>query len=345
MLGNVEADLHLDDLSDFSNIADNLKKMRLFRHIEHSSQSHIVNEIRKSIQGKKLTPPMPDMWKFEHEGEYSDIYFGHDMYPNKMYYYHLVDKGQRPQVHILDEGMATYYKDIITVATNDFIDHRKYKNHKYIENVVEQMLFEPQYYCLKNTSWGITRIPPIDQQTEKLIFELYGKPEFSIFQEKYIYLAAGGYEDNYFQNEIDLLDYMSKVVGKENIIVKLHPRYSLDPFSKFGYKVLKNNPPIPWEAFLLQHDTSEQVFVTIFSTAVLSPKLLFGREQKIIFLYRLFQGTNRYGLFGRNISASLNYLKRIVEQLNTEVKNVFSPSSEEGFKETLRYIEGVRKGE
>lgn len=345
MLNNEKADLHLDDFSDFSGIIDNLKLSRLFCHIEQSNQIEKVTQIRENMinMGKLLTHPIPNIWNFQHEDDYTDIYFGHDMHPNKMYYYYLVDKGKRPDIHILDEGMTAYYKNIKLSAENDFIDHKKYGKRSYIENIKEQLLFNPQLYCWENTKWNVVKIPHINEQTKEIILSIYGNPRLDISKEPYVYLATGGYEKGFFSNEIDLLHLLADTVGKENIIIKQHPRYTSDPYTKFGFKVWTQSTKLPWEVILFANDFSNQIFVTIFSNAVLSPFNLMGTNKQILFLYRMFMGTNRFGVFGNNVKKSIQYLSKINDSLNETQKFVYCPNTNVYLEEILRYIEGIRK--
>lgn len=345
MLGNVEADLHLDDGNDFSGIIGLLKSLSLFRHIECSVQMAEAKKIIKRLSntGIKVSSPMPNIWEFKYESEYTDIYFGNDSCSNKMYYYRLVEKGQRPKIHILDEGMATYYKDIRKVAANDVINHRKYKKAKYIDSIVEQLLFNPQAYCLQNTTWDVVKIPAVNRQTKQVLLQLYGSTKLSYPQEQYIFLSQGGYQDHYFSNEVDLLNLVAQEVGKENIVVKLHPRCGIDMYSKFGYKVWGKGIVVPWEVMLLEHDMSQQTFVTIFSSAAFSPQNLLGQKQRAIFLYKLFEGNDRDGLFGRGSNDSFKFLNKIIEASNIEQKHIYYPDSKESLIEILRYFNGCGK--
>lgn len=343
MLGDVDADLHLDDTCDFSGVVDNLKSLSLFRHIELSNQSAEFKRFELSIKGikGKLSSPIPDIWGFQNESRYTDIYFD-DRMTNKMYYYYRIDQGDRPRVHFLDEGMTNYYKDVIQSANNDFIDHKKYKGKRYIDNIVEQLLFNPELNCW-HAGWTVTKIPEVNQDAKQAILFVYNNPKIQTPQERYIYLSMYGYDSQYFTNEIDLLNSIANIVGKENIIVKLHPRFSLDQFSKFGYKIWNGDTSIPWEVFLIEHDTSDQILLTVFSNATLSQYNLFGRDQTVIFLYKLFAGTPIFGLVGRNMQESYRYLNKIIQNLNMNKKLVYCPDSINSLNEIMRYLEGKRK--
>lgn len=343
LLPNIEADLHLDDTSDFSWIMEKLHKSGLFCNIEISKQVQESIKIRKEMISRKslILKQIPDIWKFKNECQYTDIYFGHDMIPNKWYYYHLVEKGIFPKIHILDEGMSTYFKDLYTVAKYDLLDHKKYGKNSYFNKIKEQMLFLPEGYMLKNVSWPVTCIPKVNEKVKDILNKIYSPRRMRVPKEKYIYLAAGGYEEGFYHNELDLVNQIAKLIGKENIVIKQHPRHKLDIFSNFGYKVWNDESGMPWEILLLNNDTSAQVYLTLFSNAALSPIIMLGRSQYTVYLYNLFLGSDRHGLFGKNAEISFVYLDKIKTIINKEQKYIFVPKTEEALKETIRYVDGI----
>ena len=79
---------------------------------------------------------------------------------------------------------------------------------------------------------------------------------------------------------------IAEKVGKENIVVKLHPRRNVDRFSDKGIKVSKSTG-IPWEAFLLTNDFKDKVVLTISSSAAFSSRLYFDMNIPTIMLYKI----------------------------------------------------------
>ncbi len=344
-LRDVDADLHLDDTTNFNSIIENLKESGIFRYIEYSDQ------IKKSIRikeymnqhSRKIMAHIEDIWGFQYETAYTDIYFGHDMIPNKWYYYYLVEQGMAPKVHILDEGMACYYKDLLYSTRFDFIDHKKYKKKEYLRNIGEQLLYNPQAYMYKGATWPVKQIPQLTEEVKQVLSKIYSVSSSQFPAEKYVYLAAGGYEENYFHNELELVHQIAEQVGKDNIIIKQHPRNNLDIYSHFGYKVWTDTSGVPFEILLMEHDTTNQVLMTLFSNAALSPKHLFGREQKVLFLYHLFVGSGRHGLFGKDDKASFQYLNKLKEALNANKKLIYTPKTQEELREVIWYLNGSFK--
>lgn len=62
---------------------------------------------------------------------------------------------------------------------------------------------------------------------------------------------------------------VANLVGKDNLLIKIHPRDLRTIYSDNGFNVDKNSL-IPWEAIQLSSDFSDKVFLTINSGSVLS---------------------------------------------------------------------------
>ena len=78
---------------------------------------------------------------------------------------------------------------------------------------------------------------------------------------------------------------LAQQVGKENIMVKIHPRNPENRFEKLGFKTNKDTS-IPWEVILMNiDDVSNKVFITIASQAILNPIMIFGLTIKAYSLY------------------------------------------------------------
>lgn len=77
------------------------------------------------------------------------------------------------------------------------------------------------------------------------------------------------------------------VVGKENIIIKKHPRDKRSIFEQAGLRVVRNNIPI--EILALCQDMANRCFVTVISSGSISMQLDTGVEVKTFFLYQLVE--------------------------------------------------------
>lgn len=147
-------------------------------------------------------------------------------------------------------------------------------------------LFYPELLQFK-TRYETYKIPKIDISNIEycdFIQTAFGDTTKSDLDAKYIF-----FEENIVDSSIDDFSLIMKIaekVGKENIVVKLHPRRNVDRFSDKGIKVSKSTG-IPWEAFLLTNDYKDKVVLTISSSAAFSSRLYFDMNIPTIMLYKI----------------------------------------------------------
>ncbi len=107
--------------------------------------------------------------------------------------------------------------------------------------------------------------------------DLQNKKYIYLFQPLEELLETSAYED---YNKI--LDHL-KTNHKSQTIVRKHPREHDQDYR--GLDVSLSNSM--WELFCLSSLSDKQVLISLFSTAQITPKLLYGKEPRLIFLYHL----------------------------------------------------------
>lgn len=88
-------------------------------------------------------------------------------------------------------------------------------------------------------------------------------------------------------DEVEIFSKVFEMVDSKNLLVKLHPRSFIGKYDIDKPNILENNLNIPFELIVNEICDSNSVFITISSTASLTPKLLFNKNNPIIFLYKL----------------------------------------------------------
>lgn len=338
LLANETVDLHLlYGSTDFEQCLPSLEKMKLFRKIECFQDRDIGLRFNQMTahEKRKYSRKVPNWWEAKPDVVYDSIYFGFDALPNKLFFYWLCQHQKAPDVFILDEGTATYYKDLKKACGSDGIDHQFYKDNQYLEKIKKQYLYNTDLFACKYNNEKLEQLPPIDESTLHLLKTLYGDHELP--KEKYIYFATPGIEHKWVSNEIDLLNMLGNQVGKENIIVKLHPRATNDFVSMHGYKVMEQEKNVPWEMFLLSSSQSSKVMVAINSNAALAPFQLFRYSPDVIFLESLYLGTP---FFSMRTKEYRQYMSILSSVYNKDEKHFFNPKSEDEFVEIIKYVNG-----
>lgn len=210
----------------------------------------------------------------------------------------------------MEEGILSYgvrYHDgdeNLPVRINAIFKIRKFMRKKNLPECVKDFYcFYPSVYYGKLRPIKISEVSLSSEMRNILtkIFNLNFKEHE--YQEKYIFFTGvGDFEGGSPIGEMNIVKKVAEIVGKNNLLIKQHPRDIRDIFQKEGFHV-DNNSAVPWEAIQLGKDFSEKVLLSINSGSILSSSLMIENGPKVCYLYPLCD-------FGGNEQA-----KRSVENL------------------------------
>lgn len=151
-------------------------------------------------------------------------------------------------------------------------------------------VFQPELYSgnAKKNNIKINKIPKINAESKKikcLINDVFNYKNNYDISEKIIFLEQPLDFVDGLNN--DLKNIANEILSKDYII-KLHPRTNVNNFNDFN---LYQDNSIPWEVITLNSNLKDKVLISYYSTACVSPKIIFDQEPIIIFLYNI-QGLN-----------------------------------------------------
>lgn len=341
LLKDIKADLILSKATDFSAFVKGVQKLGIFRNIYISDDTpETYFEWRRATKREQtfmmLYPEkyvmLPDLGDV-----YTDFYMAVADDYNKLYYYNMVKRGMRPEVHIFEDGLSTYLIDHLEECKADIWEHNIYKEHSFIKHVSEILLYQPELHVPNSHVCAINAIPKIDYKDpkiKKMFNNIFGSN--SLPKEKYIFLEEAFVWDGISSTDMDLVEFVAKAVGKENLIIKMHPRNNIDRFSAEGYKLV-NNSKIPWEMTVMNSDLSDKVFITVSSTSAVTAGLVFDKPFRTINLFDLM-------LLGKNVHVRNpkfhEFYKKLLELYNKDELQVFHPTTMNELKQQLIYLEG-----
>ena len=105
------------------------------------------------------------------------------------------------------------------------------------------------------------------------------------YKERYIYFSSVyDFEGGLPIGEMDVVKKIATTVGKENLLIKKHPRDQRSIWFEEGFLVDKNSD-LPWEAIQFSLDCADKVFITANSGSVLSVNMLLDPMPQVIFVY------------------------------------------------------------
>lgn len=140
----------------------------------------------------------------------------------------------------------------------------------------------------------------------RTIFEL----DNYIYKEKYIFFTSVyDFEGGNPIKEYELCEGIAKLVGKENLLIKIHPRDRRNIYEDNGFKVDRNSA-VPWEAIQLSGDFADNVFLTATSSSALAGSLMSEEPIETYYMYNCCDITGN--------SSAIKTVKDIESLLTTE---------------------------
>lgn len=334
---DVPADVILTEQTDFSSIVPTLKEAGIFEQVicpdsqTYSSQFWMA-DLEKQVYWYQN--PNIFMPQFPSEYEYSDIFVPIDHIYWQILYYHQLKRGIKANLFFFEEGLRAYTMDFLKTEESRQFVLNYYKDDSFARSVKAFYLYEPELYSNASFNGELKLIPKIqsrESEVAKTIQKVF--PTSALPEEKYIFFEESYIGDKRLSNDFELFEKIAEKVGRDNIIVKRHPRNTIDRFSDAGYKVM-DNWKTPWEAMLLENSAKGYVFITISSTASLTPMLLFDEEVKSIHLLKLFKGESPL----LSDPGFMECYFKALSLCNKKVMNVYQPYTLQEVFEILNYL-------
>ena len=298
-----DADILISDHSINSQmIAANLKKCNLFNRVRNIQTKYIMYEQGKLADFKDIIEftfgfrsKIGDMlWQ---DATYDAIYYYNQDLITLCAYDLSVKNGKKPICNSFEEGILSY-----TAVHNSYASGRMKAIRILRKLLRKDTIFDitKDFYCFypgifQQNGWTCHGIPHLDRadktllETVNLIFDYH--PERDSYSQKYIFFASSSDIDGNPVGETELVLRIADIVGKENLLVKMHPRDGRKVYEEHGIAVSRNSA-IPWEVIQLNHDFSDHVFLTLSSGSVLNASSMLQDHIPTYFLFPCVRGRN-----------------------------------------------------
>ena len=302
---NDKSDINDFILTDNMNKADNLMNNMsdktsvnyvYYAQVNHSQNSNLINNMLDEII------PFNKRWSYKYTNTFYDrLYlrnFSETIAVSSYNYFN--KKNPELEVFIYDEGYSNY--------TNDFWHSEQHlsKAHKIVNfmmrlmgrkniysNITSAMLFLPNMLHLDlpfplkdmiHSDFELSR----EQVSE--INSIFNYDNFLLkdLEQKYIFFEECFSNDSNNNKDLVILNSIAEIVGKDKIIIKLHPRSCKDRFTPLGYCVMKKIT-CPWEVVAINNARVEKLTLLAVSSGALLNYLLFTKcKIRSILLYEIF---------------------------------------------------------
>lgn len=188
-----------------------------------------------------------------------------------------------------EEGLLSYNTIVIETKRRDLINKIRFFLGK---PTVDRAL--DSFYCFYPELYrGFLDKKKVDfiernGAASRIISNIYDlKRNVLDYKEKYIFFTSVyDFEGGKSIGEYDLVCRVANVVGKNNLLVKIHPRDTRTLYQDNGFIVDKNSS-IPWEAIQLAGDFCDKIFMTVNSTSVLAGSTMSDKQVRTYYMYKL----------------------------------------------------------
>lgn len=250
-------------------------------------------------------------------------------------------KRNHAELMMFEDGFASYSESwksriidaIQPTSTTEKILYSLRKKSLYY--VTKYWVFNPKLIGDWKIKFSIEKIEKFHADTIDALNKIY---QYNQSVDDYRGVKCIFFEESYFADgidvpDLDIVEMISNIVGKENVMIKIHPRNPYNRFQKLGYKT-NQNTEIPWEIIALNHDFSNTVLITIASgssitshfvsdTSALKSMLLYDMKEmdrsKLTPTLEVFEKickSDDYFIF----PSDFEDLKRIIHRMVEEIK-------------------------
>lgn len=213
--------------------------------------------------------------------------FNMDIYSHMVYAF-FYNQNKKILINKMEEGLMS----LNTTETSCRVLDWTYKIRKLMrkKNLRESI---SGFYCFlpqaNKTDIPSIQIPMIKETSEirDYLNNVFCQNASFAYKEKYIFLPCiYDIEGGEPIGELELAKKIANKVGKENLIVKVHPRDNKEKYIDAGLKVDENSL-VPFEVIQINNDFSEKILITTLSTSILNFNPVLEKVSKSYYGYKL----------------------------------------------------------
>lgn len=204
---------------------------------------------------------------------------------------HSLSAGDRPvRLLRMEEGLATCsslhshgWRDTLQLRVLD--DLWRIRGRSRLADKVEGFYCFLPELCDAGFPLPLKRIPSVLDNKDELVALLKYVFDYrdSKISQDYIFFASSLDADGKGVGETDMVMSLAKLIGKENLLIKKHPRDSRTVYEDAGLSVMEDSN-IPWEIVQLCQDLSGKTLLTCTSGAPLTVSALLGGGPTVFYM-------------------------------------------------------------
>lgn len=238
----------------------------------------------------------------------------------------ILQENKKAEFRLFDDGIGSYYGNIIENAIG--WKHRLFSLifRKGSNRVSPSLLYvNNPNYCNSTSAKKIEKLPEWDKDYLNFANSIFGYDNTDITQK--IVLLTQPNDSGESTKKFDAVKYLQQF--SDHVIVRPHPRdRNLTRYKGF---VIDESKCL-WEMRIANIDIENKVLISDFSTAQITPKMLFDKEPILIFTEYLNQGEK-----GTINPESIEMIENIKKNYRDK-KRIIIPKTYGAFEDTVRSV-------
>ena len=287
-----------DNIAEHKILCDRLRKTNIFEHVYEIGVKNVFVD-NKLIAIKNRFCGVKE--KFAYVYDY--FLFANLDHSVSAIYGKLKKSNSNINVFMFEDGLATYsdwYTEFLSMYGAKAKSGKIYKHglakkvfHFVVDDVFKKVkriyLLSPDIISY-SPNFEIIQMKSIAYKNPDIV-GLYNRifgydASVDAYKQKVIFFEESYYADGIESHDIELVEQIAAKVGKENIIIKIHPRNPKNRFKELGYLTNKNLS-IPWEVIAMNLDLTDKILISIASVAVIEPRIMLAQKYMGILLMDL----------------------------------------------------------
>ena len=310
LLKDQEVDIIISDVSNGADaICSILAKEALFRNCYYVKSKYLISG-SKVQKMKSVRSAVFGCHLFDFVNDQYDALFAYNLDMATYALFHRMTKIKHDIVfHRFEEGILSY------------VDWKPLLRNR-IVSIAEKVLQRKDpaastdsFYCfypqLYKGSGRPVKVPDISRNSDiiEILKRVFGINESELnYKSKYIFFSSVlDFEGGKSVGEFELAKKIADLVGKENILIKTHPRDRRNVYKEYGFAIDPHSS-VPWEVIQLCGDFSGYIFLSVASSSVLAGSFMSDAPVKTYYLYMLCDVTGNEQAMGsaRNIQTLMS---------------------------------------
>lgn len=298
MLKGFSTDLYIIDkglYSDCMEIANRIKKEKIFNNTVYIdakklvsfSKYHYINSLVACLNYRKI------VCSYLLPKKYNIMLFCTNSLIERLTKIYFVQSGSGTRILLYDEGVGSYTGEYERKRLNaDKLLRRMLFKKDASRVYYNKLLYVPElYYRYGDSRYGkISKIPAINKDCAEIgiysrVFEMESK---TAIYEKMILMDINPQKLLNAEGKSCYCNLLRRInsLYHSNIIFKSHPSYLVKNCEEAKYYEYSN---IPFELVIANSDIENKILISINSTSLITPKILFNQEPIIILLNKIMR--------------------------------------------------------